>query len=133
MRRLPPAGERGNVTPVVIGLVALILMLVLGLADLGTFFLARSKAQTAADSAALAAAAELIPGGGAGDPERQAARFAQANGARLLSCACRRGDRVALVRVALKVRFGLLPRPEEVTARARADVDLEALRVRTEG
>lgn len=104
------------------------MVLALGIADLGIFLLARARAQTAADAAALAAASELVPGVGH-DPRGQAARFAGANGARLLACECRLGARSATVLVAVPVRF-LVVRvlgAEEVTGGARAEVDLSIL------
>lgn len=124
---LTSRGDRGSVSLAIIGLVAVVMVLVLGLGDLGIFLLARSKAQTAADAAALAAAAEQIPGIGRGDPRGEASRFAKINGARLISCECRPGDRAAQVRVAVKVRFGLLMRSQEVGAHARATVDVGRL------
>lgn len=126
------AGDRGNVTPAVVGLSAIVLVLLLGLGDLGIFLLARSKAQTAADAAALAAVAELIPGS-RGEPHIEAARFAQANGARLLGCDCREGGRAAMVRVGVQVRFGIVRGVKEVTARARAEVDLDRFPVHEGG
>jgi len=116
--------EKGNASLGVVGAIAIVLVFILGLADLAIFLLARAKAQTAADAAALAAAAEIVPGQG-NDPHGQAARFASANGARIVSCSCRAGEESVAVYVALPVRFGLLGALglEEVVARARADVD----------
>lgn len=70
---------------------------------------ARSRAQVAADSAALAAIAESGPYGG-GDPRVAAAEYARMNGARMLTCICPRGATAMQVEVAVG----------EVTARARA-------------
>lgn len=71
----------------------------------------RARAQTAADAAALAAAAEGGPYG-SGQALAEARRFAQANGARLLSCACSRPGSV-------EVTAGV----GVTTARARAVLD----------
>jgi D-alanyl-D-alanine carboxypeptidase len=75
----------------------------------------RGRAQTAADAAALAAISESAPGA-AGDHLGQARRFAEANGAVLLSCACEPGQTSALVRVSV----------HGVRAEARATIDPEA-------
>lgn len=95
----------------------------LGLTDLALFFLARTRAQTAADSAALAAAAELIPGLGT-EPEGKAKEFAEANGATLVSCDCALGSGVAEVSVSVPVKMTLsgLSDVKEVKARSRAEV-----------
>lgn len=108
------------------------MVVLLGLGDLGIFVLARSKAQTAADAAALAAAAELLPGS-AGEPRDQARRFANANGAQLLECACTKGSESVLVRVGVEVHFGIIPGPRDVTARARASVEIARFRGRAGG
>lgn len=72
----------------------------------------RTRAQLAADAAALAAVAESGPSGG-GQHEREAARFAVANGARLLECLCQPGATAVQVRVAVG----------DVVADARATFD----------
>lgn len=71
----------------------------------------RARAQTAADAAALAAAAEAGPYG-SGQPLAEARRFAQANGARFLSCACSQAGSVVVT-----AGVGV------TTARARAVLD----------
>ncbi len=60
----------------------------------------KARAQLAADAAALAAVAESGPYGG-GQHEREAARFADVNGARLLECLCEPASTAAQVRVAV--------------------------------
>lgn len=114
-------------TPIALGLMGLLLVLLLGLGDLGLFLLARAKAQTGADAAALAAAAELIPGSG-GDPRAEGARFAAANGGRLLDYDADSPNRSVQVRVGVRARFTILRGIPEVTARARAEVDLARFR-----
>lgn len=124
-RGAAPGGEPGNASIAVLSLAVMVMILIAGLGDLAIFYIARAKAQTAADSAALAAASELVPGLGK-DPSGQALQFAAANGARLLDCRCRFGSRVAEVRVAVEVRF-MLARAlgvKQVGARAKAEVDL---------
>lgn len=122
-----PRGSReaGNASPVMVGGVAIVMVLMIGLTDLSVYYLARTRAQTAADAAALAAAAELIPGLGTA-PEARAQEFAQANGAELRSCECALGSRAAEITVGVPVRMSLssLSGLSEVTARARAEVNL---------
>jgi secretion/DNA translocation related TadE-like protein len=77
--------------------VATVLVVVtsLALGDLGSLMVARARAQTAADAAALAAAVEIALGGPPGPdaPAEQARRLAAANGARLVFCRCPSGPR----------------------------------------
>ena len=124
----PKDGERGSVSIAVVGLTAVVAVLLLGLADLTGFLLARAKAQTAADAAALAAAGELVPGA-RGQPSREARRFAQANGGEMIACDCRPGTREAIVRVSVPVHFQVLRvlGIDAVQSRARAEVDLTNL------
>lgn len=70
-------------------------------ADLASASTLRARAQLAADAAALAAVAESGPYGD-GEHERAAARFAVANGARLLECLCEPGATAVQVRVAVE-------------------------------
>jgi len=84
-----PAGhQRGSVGILLAAVVVLTAVLVAGLGRLAGGVLAVSRAQTAADAAALAAAGELAAGRTAGDAERTASLTAAANGARLLRCEC---------------------------------------------
>lgn len=117
--------DRGSAVIALMGALALVMILVAGLGDLAIFSAARSKAQTAADAAALAAASEQIPGIGR-DPIGQARRFAAANGAELVNCQCRLGDREAVVRVEIPVKFLLIGAIASggVEASARARVNL---------
>ncbi len=80
--------------------------------DIGRVSTMKARAQLAADAAALAAAAESGPYGG-GEHQREAARFAHANGAELLECLCEPGATAVQVRVAI----------EGVVADARAVFD----------
>ena len=81
--------ERGSVSVIVGGVVAIMIVLTLGAADLGAALIARERAHAAADAAALAAAQELaMPSGSL--PQIQAADYAERNGASLITCACRR-------------------------------------------
>lgn len=80
--------------------------------DIARISTVKARAQLAADAAALAAVAESGPYGG-GQHEREAARFADANGAKLLECLCEPGATAVQVRVAI----------EGVVADARAVFD----------
>lgn len=121
--------DRGNASVAVVGVCLLVGVFVLGLGDTAVLLLARSRAQLAADAAALAAASELVPGS-LGDPQLEAERFASANGAVLVTCDCPRGAREAVVSVRLPVRFLLIDRlgAGQVGAVAKADVSLGDLR-----
>lgn len=123
MRAPSGRGESGNSSVALVGGVAMVLVFALGLTDLAVFFLARTRAQTAADSAALAAAAELIPGLGT-EPEGKAREFAEANGAKLVACECALGSSIAEVSVSVPVRMTLavLSDVKQVRARSRAEV-----------
>ena len=76
----------------------------------------RTRAQSAADAAALAAVAEAGPYGG-GAPEKIARRFAGLNGAVLVDCRCPTGATAVQVEVEL----------DDVTAQARAVIDPDLL------
>jgi secretion/DNA translocation related TadE-like protein len=74
------------VTVAVIGLVLVLCAAVIGL---GQVLVARAVAQSAADAAALAAAPVTFrPFGAMAGPSEEARRFAESNGARLVSCRC---------------------------------------------
>lgn len=71
------------------GLVVLVLTLVVALGAVGTGFAGYVQAAGAADAAALAAAPVTFrPFGATGSPTQEAARFASANGTRLVRCVC---------------------------------------------
>jgi secretion/DNA translocation related TadE-like protein len=108
--------ERGAATIVVIGVFVLGMALMLGASRLGVAMLARARAETAADAAALAAADTLALGGDAAAASDQAAAVAEANGARLVGCDC--GGRFATATVEVDVPvLGRVAR-----ARSRAEV-----------
>lgn len=117
--------DRGNAGVAVIGGLAMIMVFILGLSDLAVFYMARTRAQTAADSASLAAAAELIPGIGT-DPQTKAREFAEANGAKLVSCECSMGSSVAQVAVAVRLRMvtSAFSGVTEVKANSRAEINM---------
>lgn len=115
--------EQGSVSIVVVALVAMILILGLGAADLAKALVAVSRAQSAADAAALAAAQELaLPSGR--DPADAAAGYAARNGAELIECRCEAGTLEATVRVRVPVGFlSSLGGERDVESQARAIVD----------
>ena len=81
--------ETGSIVPVVAGVVTVALVLAAGIGAIGQGLVARSRASTAADAAALAAAAvSFRPFGSDGDPIAEASRFADEHGATLVSCDC---------------------------------------------
>ena len=116
--------QGGSVSVLMAASVLVVLVLVLGVADLGRVLVARSRARTAADAAALAAVQEMaIPTGE--DPATFAAAFAVANGATLVSCACATGTFEAAVEVTVPIGdLRLVPGSPLATAQARAVVDL---------
>jgi Flp pilus assembly protein TadG len=118
------SGERGSVSVVLAAGLAAALVMTMGVADLATVLAARSRARTAADAAALAAAQELALATGA-DPAQLAVDYAARNGAELVFCICAAGALDASV----EVRTGagdllLIPGEPELVARARAVVDV---------
>jgi len=81
--------DRGGAAVLLLGVAAVTLLLAAGLGAVGAYLRARVEAVAAADAAALAAApVTFLPFGAEGTPTEEAARFALANGARLLWCAC---------------------------------------------
>ena len=118
------SGQRGSVSVILAAGILVVLVLVLGVTDVGRVLIARSKARTAADAAALAAADELALPTGA-DPAALAAEYATRNGADLTACACAAGTFEAVVMVEVTTGDLLLfPGVRVVVARARAVVDL---------
>jgi secretion/DNA translocation related TadE-like protein len=112
-------GQRGSAGVLLCGVVAVTAVLVLGLGRLASGILAVSRAQTAADAAALAAAGELAAGRTAGDAERTASVTAAANDARLLRCECAGPAVTVTVTVALPSSG-----PASVLVRAAARAEL---------
>jgi secretion/DNA translocation related TadE-like protein len=80
--------QAGSAGILLCALLVVTAVLLTGLGRLATGILAVSRARTAADAAALAAAGELATGRTEGDAERTASLTAAANGARLLRCDC---------------------------------------------
>ena len=99
---------------ILVGCVAIIMVAVLGIGigSVGRASALDTRAQLAADAAALAAVAESAPGG-SGHPEEQARLYADLNGAEIVECICIPGASAMQVRVAV----------EGATATARAVFD----------
>jgi secretion/DNA translocation related TadE-like protein len=115
-------GERGSVAVLAAGALALVAVLVLASLDLLRALEARSRAQAAADAAALAAAQELaIPSGR--NPAEVAAEYAERNRASLVTCSCQPGSTEAVVEVEAPVDLVFVGMDRTVRARARAVVD----------
>jgi secretion/DNA translocation related TadE-like protein len=115
--------ERGSITIVALGGVALAMALLIGVARVGAGAVLRARADNAADAAALAAADALASGRGAGAAARAAEVTAAQNGARLVSCDCDGDSAEVVVSIVPNPALRL---PREVLGRARAEVDAEA-------
>jgi secretion/DNA translocation related TadE-like protein len=114
--------NRGSAGVLLCGVVAVTAVLALGLGRVATAVLATSRAQTAADAAALAAAGELAAGRSAGEAERIASLTAVGNGARLVRCDCEGPAVVVAVTVTLP---NFRPASHLVRAAARAELHPE--------
>jgi secretion/DNA translocation related TadE-like protein len=79
--------ERGSASVLLVGLLPIMLIIAVAVIEAAGLVGSRIQAQTAADAAALAAAAATFPAKGE-DPQSQAVRFAEANGTELVSCRC---------------------------------------------
>ena len=109
----------------VTGLIAVLLIVAFAVIEAAGLVAVRGKAQTAADAAALAAAIATFDSSGRA-PHLEAARFAQANGATLLSCQCRadRSPRPRVARVLVEIVHGTAFLGD-VTARAGASAEFD--------
>jgi secretion/DNA translocation related TadE-like protein len=111
------------------GLVVVIAIFGLGVGLVGGVAVSYATAATAADAAALAAAPVTFrPFGASGTPRQEAARFAEANGATLISCTCPT-DRSWLPRtVTVTVSRSIdLPVLGSVSVRATSRADFDPL------
>jgi hypothetical protein len=113
-------------TVLVIGWVAVIAVVGVAAASVGSLLAAREQAYTAAEAAALASAVATYPPAGTGSPMEVAAEYARRNGARLAACRCPIDlsirPRTVTVTTALVVEvpiFGLVT----VRASARSEFD----------
>lgn len=116
--------ERGSVSVLVAAIIAVVVVLALGTADIARVLTVAASAQTAADVSALAAVQELaMPSGRV--PEEVAGEYAERNGASLVACTCPAESFEAVVTVRIPVGTLLLFGDDRVVeAVARAVVDL---------
>lgn len=121
--------EDGFVSAIVVALLALVGLLTVAVADAANVLVARARAQSAADAAALAAAAEQWPvTDREATPADAAAQSAEANGAELVSCECPERRDGATVVVSVRTRIRMLGvAPSEVRARAVASLDVSRI------
>lgn len=105
------SSERGSAALLLLAVAGLVIILTIGVADVGLALAARLQAAAAADAAALAAAPVTFRSFGAtGSPAAEAGRLAAANGAVLTVCRCPidRSWRPRVVEVAVERRVALL-------------------------
>lgn len=116
------SADRGNATVLAaIGGAALLAVLIVAL-QIGGAVIARHRAESAADLAVLAGAADLLSGNGSGCDT--AGSVAAANGATMVSCAPDGDD--LLVAVSLPIRWGPVDAAAGARARAGPDADVKA-------
>ena len=116
--------DQGFASTIMLALLALAGLLCLATADAANVLLSRTRAQTAADAAALAAVAVQLESG-AGSPEEAAKRTSEANGAVLEGCECPAHGGLAKVTVSIATRVRMLGvAPSRVERTAEASLDL---------
>lgn len=114
-----------------LGLIVAVLTLTVLTADLTVYLAGRSRAQTAADAAALAAAPATFNGTASSAPRAAAVSLAAANRARLVECVCplNRTWAARTVRVTVTVEVApVLLTVQEVRATAAATFEPSRLR-----
>ena len=124
--------QRGSVTVLMVACIFLVLVLCLLMADIGLYLAAHHRAQNAADAAAIAAVQQSFPLFSTGqEPGSAASKMAGANGASIEEMGISTGGDRVEVEVSVRPRSMLLRRlgigPEKATARAAAEVDIDAL------
>ena len=108
-----------------VGLLAVLLILAMAVIEATGLVGSRIQAQTAADAAALAAAAATFPGSGE-DPRSAAVRFAEANGAQMVVCRCPTNPSLEPRAVSVTVSMAHATRFfGEVTLRAGASAEFD--------
>lgn len=111
------ASDRGSAAVLLLAVAVVAAATAVVVGEVGLYLQANTRAATAADAAALAAAPVTFAAFGApGSPRDEASRFARANGATLVSCSCG-VDRSLAAR--------------EVEVRVRVDVELWGLGTRS--
>jgi secretion/DNA translocation related TadE-like protein len=115
----PKPDEQGSISVAAAGIMVVALVLALVAVDLGRVLQAKARAQTAADSAALAAVQEMVRPRGS-TPGELALEYARRNGATLVACQCDAGATEATVTVELEVSLIFLSSPRSLRSQARA-------------
>ena len=88
--------EKGSAVVAMAGALAIIAVLSVAVAGLGTLYAARAKAQVAADAASLAAAVATYPPASERLPRASANDVARRNGAVILGCRCPRNESLSV-------------------------------------
>lgn len=114
--------QRGSASLIVAATIGLAAILSALSADLARVATARTRAQTAADAAALAAAQELIAPSSL-TPAEVAQEYAQRHSAEVIECRCRLGSDEVFVAVQAEVSLPFLGGERLVPAQARAVVE----------
>ena len=121
----PRDRERGSVSVLAAAVMLMVVVMALATADVARALSAASRAQSAADAAALAAAQDIVEPSAGETPAQVAARYAGDNGAELVVCDCQAGGTQAVVTVRVGIDGLLVLRSgRAVTATARAVIDL---------
>ncbi len=115
--------EEGSVTVFAVTVAAFAAILALVLVDLLRALESKSRAQTAADAAALAAAQEMARPSGA-QPSAMAAEYARRNGATLVACRCGGETDSAVVLVEVPVPLLFIGGDRQSQARAKAVIEM---------
>ena len=118
--------QRGSASLIVASTIGLAAILSALSADLARVAIARTRAQTAADAAALAAAQELIAPSSL-TPTEVAEDYAERHDARVTECRCRLGSDEVFVAVEAEVDLPFLGGVRHVWAQARAVIDAPEL------
>ena len=119
--------EHGSAASLLLAVAGLVVVLTIGVADVGAALAARLQAAAAADAAALGAAPVTFrPFGAEGSPASEAGRLAAANGATLVSCRCSidRNWRSRGVEVTVERRVSLLGLGS-ITVRASSQAEFD--------
>ena len=101
-----------------------VVMLAVAVVDVTGYLVAASRAQAAADAAALAAATARDHPALPDDPVARARRVADASGARLEHCGCRATSRPVAVEVSVEVHAAVLTRFAGRRVHATAEAEL---------
>lgn len=119
--------DDGAAALLLVGTAAVVLMVGLAVVAAGQYLAGYLQASAAADAAALAAAPVTFrPYGADGSPAAEAARFARANGTRLVWCQCDLDPSFAPRRVEVRVQRSvqlILFGAQSVAATGRAEFD----------